>query len=90
MSAKDVAFTNAEKIAKAIEGKIPKHKSYVRLVEASDFSFVEIALRPEGGSHLNDITVAYSQQFFEGAVGDQLKPRAKRVFADIKLHMGIA
>lgn len=86
----DVAFDNAEVIMRAIEKKLVKYKGYVRKVDAgNDYSFYEIAMRPPGGSHMDEITVAYSGPFFVEAVGEQLKPRAIRILNDFRTLLGL-
>lgn len=86
----DVAFDNAEKIMRAIEKKLVKYKGYVRKVDAGNgYSFYEIAMRPPGGTHSDEITTAYSEQYFLEAVGDQLKPKAVRVLNDFRTLLGL-
>jgi hypothetical protein len=83
------AFDTAQKIAGAIEKKMVKYKAFVRKVEVSDFCYIEIALRPPGGTHNDDVTTAYTEAYFAAATGDQLKPRALRILNDFRILMGL-
>lgn len=86
----DVAFDNAEKITRAIEKKLVKYKGYVRRIEVNeDYAFYEIAMRPPGGSHTDELTVAYSQQYFTEITPENLKPKAIRILNDFRTLLGL-
>lgn len=84
------AIEKARKIGEAIAKKFPKHALYIRRTDLADQGgFVEIALRPEGGGYAQEISTAYSDEYFVHATGDELNVRAKRIYADFKVHFGI-
>ena len=82
-------FETATKIAVAIQKKFPKHKEYVREIKTGDFSYFEIALRPHNGSHLDDVTTAYSSGFFEQINESNIRERAGRILKDFRILMGL-
>lgn len=82
------AFDVAQKIATAIEKKFPKHKAYVREIK-SGVDYIEIAMRPENGTHHDENVVAYSCQYFEGAEGDKLKEKALTILKQFRIQMGL-
>lgn len=75
------ALANAERIATAIAKKMPEFTHYTRLIEAPDYSFVEIAFLDK---KKEEYAVAYSEQFFE----EVSQEKAKRVFNDVQVHLG--
>ncbi len=83
------AFKTATRIAVAIQKKFPKHVQYVREIKTGEFSYFEIALRPERGSHTDEVTVAYSSMFFEDINDENIKDRAGRILRDFKILMGV-
>lgn len=84
------AFNTAERIAKAVEKKLVKYKAYVRKIDVSpEYSYMEIALRPPGGNHGDEITQAYSVDFFEEATDDTLKAKAIKVLNEFRTLLGL-
>lgn len=75
------ALKNAERIARAINEKMPGFTNYVRLVQAPDYSFVEIAFKDQKGE---EYAVAYSEGFF----GEVSQEKARRVYNDVQVHLG--
>lgn len=85
---KELALKYADQVANALRAKFLGHKVYVRLIEAAEYNFVEIAVQRTKDNA--DWTVAYSDGFFAEMVDVAVKQeRAKRIFADLKTHMGI-
>lgn len=86
----DKALQLADNIGKAIKTKLGKYELHVRRYETDHIGFIELALRPPGASPSQDIAVAYSDKFF--LVEDQTtaNERAKRIFRDFKIHLGVA
>lgn len=82
-------FKTATRIAVAIQKKFPKHKEYVREITTGGFSFFEIALRPNNGSHNDEVTTAYSSQYFADIDETNIKERAGRILKDFKILMGL-
>lgn len=86
----DTAFDTAQKIMQAIEKKLVKYKGYVRMIEAANgYSYFEIAMRPPGGTHTDEITVAYSVEFFAEATPETLKPKAIRILNEFRTLLGL-
>lgn len=84
------AIDKATKIGTAIVQKFPKHTLYVRRYDLGENGgFVEIALRPDGGGFGQEITTAYSDEYFLGATGEQQNVRAKRIYNDFRVHFGL-
>lgn len=84
---KDLALKYADQVANALRGKFPEYKVYVRHVETSDLNFIEIAAKNKKNE---ECTVAYSEAFFAEMTDVAVKQaRAKRVYSDLKVHMGI-
>ncbi len=87
----EAAIAKATKIGEAIVKRFPKHTLYVRRTDlGADGGFVEIALRPDGGGYNQEVHVAYSDEYFLNATGEEQNVRAKRIFHDFKIHFGIA
>ena len=85
-----LAIDKARKIGEAIAKKFPKHTLYIRRTDLGDQGgFVEIALRPENGGYSQEISTAYSDEYFVNATGDELNVRAKRIYGDFKIHFGV-
>jgi hypothetical protein len=90
MTDAEKALKIAQKIGEAVVKKFPKHTLYVRRTDLGDAGFVEIALRPDGGSYNQEITTAYSDEFFGNATTPEvLQERARRVLGDFRIHFGI-
>jgi hypothetical protein len=79
----------ARRIATAVEKKLIKYKASVTQIGVGDFQFVEISLRPPGGGINDDITVAYTNQFFEEATDETLRPKALRILNDFRTLLGL-
>lgn len=83
------AMKIAQKIGDAIVKKFPKHTLYIRRTDLGDNGFIEIALRPEGGSYGQEITTAYSDEYFSSAnTAEVLQEKAKRILQDFRVHFG--
>lgn len=84
----DLAIKNADRIARAIEGKIPKLKIYTRLHTHSAFQYVELGLQPNGEAH-NEVQVAFSVDWFEDLNATNINVKANRVYKDAKIALGM-
>ncbi len=87
------AMDTAEKILKAVAKKIQEkmNKSYtpfVRHVASSEYGFIELALRPQGGQQGHETATAYSEAYFISATQDNIQDKAKRIFNDFKVLFG--
>lgn len=82
------ALRIAQKIGDAVVKKFPKHTLYVRRTEIGESGYIEIALRPEGGTYNQEITTAYSDEFFSTATSDTLQEKGRRVLQDFRVHFG--
>ena len=88
------AFINAQRIAKAVEKKLVKFTSTVREVKTTEFTFIEIVLRPPHGNHNDEIVTAYSAPYFTIDSEDpefvkaQLTTKAKRILNDFNILLG--
>jgi hypothetical protein len=89
MSDVEKAMKIAQRIGDAIVKKFPKHTLYVRRTDLGDSGFIELALRPEGGSYNQEISTAYSDEYF-ATVGtsEALQEKAKAILRDFKVHFG--
>lgn len=84
------AIDKATKIGEAIVKKFPKHTLFVRRYGLGDGGgFVELALRPDGGGFGQEITTAYSDEYFLHATGVEQNVRAKRIYNDFRVHFGL-
>lgn len=84
------ALKVAEQIKDAILKKVPKYEGYVRRYETGDTGFIEIAIKPEGStSRAHEITTAYSDEFFMSATTENIKDKARRIFSDFKVLLGV-
>lgn len=77
----ELALNNAERIATAVNKKMPEYTHYVRHIEAPEYSYVEIAFVDK---RKEEYAVAYSEMFFE----EVSQEKARRVYDDLKIHMG--
>lgn len=83
------ALKVAQKIGEAIVKKFPKHTLFVRRTDLGDAGFIEIALRPDGGSYNQEISTAYSDEYFASATTPEvLQEKAKRILRDFRIHFG--
>lgn len=83
------AMKIAQRIGDAIVKKFPKHTLYVRRTDLGDSGFIELALRPEGGSYNQEISTAYSDEYFANvATSESLQEKAKAILRDFKVHFG--
>lgn len=82
-------FETATKILNAIQKKFPKHTQYVREIKTGDFSFFELALRPERGSHMDEVTTAYSSEYFAEITDENIRERAQKIHRDFRILMGL-
>lgn len=89
-AAQDLALKYAEQIRSAIAGKLSGYNFYVRLHTSAEYSYVEIAAIPLGGTPIEEKAVSYSQAFYEAMVDPAVKQeRAKRLFKDMKINLGL-
>lgn len=86
----DNAMKIAQKIGDAIVKKFPKHELYVRRTELGDAGYIEIALRPIGGSYSQEISTAYSDEYFASATAENLKTKAQAILKDFRANFGIS
>lgn len=85
---KQVVFKYADQVATALRGKFPDCAVYVRLIEAPEYNFVELAVKRKRDN--SEWTVAYSDDFFFEMSDVAVKQtRAKRILNDLHVHMGI-
>lgn len=84
----ELAIKNADRIARAIEAKIPKLKIYTRLHKHDAFAYVELGLQPNAEAH-NEVQVAYSVQWFEDMNAENTQAKATRLFKDTKIALGM-
>lgn len=84
----ELAIKNADRIARAIEAKIPKLKIYTRLYDHQTFAYVELALQPNGEAH-NEVQIAYSTDWFEKMDATNTQMKAQRLFKEAKIALGI-
>ena len=82
------ALKVAQKIGEAVAAKFPKHALYVRRTDLGDAGFIEIALRPEGGTYNQEISTSYSDEYFSSATGENLKTKAQAILQDFRSHFG--
>jgi hypothetical protein len=82
------ALQTAQKIGDAIVKKFPKHTLYVRRTELGDAGYIEIALRPDGGSYSQEISSAYSDEYFATATPETLKDKAMTILRDFRNNFG--
>lgn len=82
-------FETATRIINAIQKKFPKHTQYVREIKTGDFSFFELALRPNNGGPLDEVTTAYSSDYFGRITEDNIKEKAGRIHRDFRILMGL-
>lgn len=86
----DKAIDVATQIGNAVVKKFPKHVLYVRrYATGDDNGFVEIALRPENGTQTQEITTAYSDEYFLSANKENINDKAKRILNDFRVHFGV-
>lgn len=84
------ALATAERILKAVRGKIPKYDGFVRRYESGGTGFIELALRPEGAtSRSQEITTAYSDEYFLSANAENIKAKAARILNDFRVVLGV-
>lgn len=84
------ALKKAEQIASAIEKKLEGYKTYVRLCQSVEYSFIEIGIRKNGDVPANEKQIAYSQTWFEEMKTTELTlTRAKRMLNEVRTHLGI-
>lgn len=83
------AIKTAERIGNAIVKKFPKHVLYVRRIETGDNGYIEISLRPENGSYSQEVTTAYSDEFFASVTPENIQDRGQRVLKDFKQNFGL-
>lgn len=91
----EVELSNAEKAQKvatkilnAVAKKFPKYNSYVRRYETGDSGFVELALCPPGAGRAQEITTAYSDEYFLAATAENINDKARRILNDFRILMG--
>ena len=86
----DKAMATADRILEAVKKKIPKYEGFTRRYDSGGTGFIELALRPEGtGSRSNEISTAYSDEFFLSANADNIKDKAKRILHDFRVVIGV-
>lgn len=85
---KELSYKYADQVANALRGKFTDCKVFVREIEAPEFNYIEMAVKRAKDNM--EWTVAYSDEFFYEMTDAALKQdRAKRIFKDLKIHMGI-
>lgn len=90
MSEIDKAIKTAEQIGAAVAKKFPKYESNVRRYETGgDMGFIEIAIKPEGGSRVQELATAYSDEFFMSATKENVNDKAKRILHDFRILAGV-
>ena len=82
------ALKVAQKIGEAVVKKFPKHTLYVRRTDLGEAGYIEIALRPDGGSYNQEITTSYSDEYFASATPETLQEKAKAILKDFRAHFG--
>lgn len=87
----EFALKKAEAVARAIEKKFEnKYKVRVRLIETTEYSFIELGINKPNDTPLNEKQVAYSQAFFEAMTTAEItQQRAQRILREIKVHLGV-
>ena len=84
------ALKKAEQIAAAIEKKLVGYKTYVRLCQSTEYSFIEIGIRKNGDVPANEKQVAYGQTWFEEMKTTELTlARANRMLNEVRIHLGM-
>lgn len=83
------ATETAERIGKAIVKKFPKHDLFVRRIASGDNGYIEIALRPQGTGYNQEITTAYSDEYFATATPDNIQEKAQRILKDFRANFGL-
>lgn len=79
------ALATANKIGAAVAKKFPKHTLYVRrTAEPNEKGFIEVSLRPEGGYYRDEITTAYSDEYFASADKTNIQDKARKILEDFK------
>jgi hypothetical protein len=82
------ALKVAQKIGEAVVKKFPKHTLYVRRTDLGEAGYIEIALRPDGGSYNQEITTSYSDEYFANATPETLQEKGKTILKDFRAHFG--
>lgn len=78
----------AEKIAKAIKKKFPKHNVYVRRHSINDIGYIELAMAPVHSRYATqEIVTAYSDEYFLGITKENIQERARRIYEDFRAHV---
>lgn len=86
----DKAMEVADKIMGAVRKKIPKYDGFVRRYQSGETGFIELAIRPEGSTgRAQEITTAYSDEFFLSATKENIADKAKRILNDFRLMLGV-
>lgn len=83
------AIKTAERIGNAVLKKFPKHQLFVRRIQTGDNGYIEISLRPDGGSYSQEITTAYSDEFFATATPENIQDKGKRILSDFRKNFGL-
>jgi len=83
------AMEVANRIAAAVAKKLPKHTPYVRRYASGDTGYIEIAMKPEGiSASSQELTTAYSDEFFLSVTKENISEKATRIFKDFKVLIG--
>lgn len=82
----DNAIAIAQQIKNAVVGKFPKYEGFVRRFATTEDQpgYIQIALRPVGGSTAQEKAVAYSDEFFTSITAENKKEKAKIIYDDFK------
>lgn len=79
-----------QQIARSIDAKLGNTKGHARLIEAPEFTYVELGFTPQGKSKLDEIQVAYSAEYFEGMNTPEITvSRARRILKDVRISLGL-
>lgn len=82
------ATKTAEKILNAVVKKFPRYVGYVRRYDCGDSGLIELMIKPENGSTKDEITTAYSDEFFLSATQENINDKARRILSDFKILVG--
>lgn len=85
----EAAMQVATRIATSVGKKFPKHKVYVRHYQVGQTGAVEIALRPaDDDNNSREISTSYADVFFADINKDNIKEKARQVYADFRTALG--
>lgn len=85
----DKALKTADQIITAVVKKFPKYHSFVRRYESGDAGYIELTICPEGGGKAQEISTAYSDEYFLSVNKDNISEKAKRILSDYRIILGV-